>query len=74
MQIEVEAAEPAGSRIWDVIVSGLKRIPAQDFAAMPRDGASQIDHYVYGVPKDVASEHAHEKSFERTTGSSNRNG
>ena len=31
--------------------SQLKRVPAEDLAQLPKDGASQIDHYVYGVPK-----------------------
>lgn len=37
--------------IWEVIADSMKRVPAEDLAAMPKDGASQIDHYVYGVPK-----------------------
>jgi hypothetical protein len=43
----------SGSRrpIWEVIVDNMKRVPPEDLAAMPKDGASQIDHYVYGVPK-----------------------
>ena len=26
-------------------------IKPEDLAALPRDGASQIDHYIYGIPK-----------------------
>jgi hypothetical protein len=37
--------------IWEVIGSSMKDVPPQDLALLPRDGASQIDHYVYGVPK-----------------------
>ena len=29
----------------------MKHVPAEDLALLPEDGASQIDHYVYGVPK-----------------------
>jgi hypothetical protein len=29
----------------------MKHVPAEDLAQLPKDGASQIDHYVYGVPK-----------------------
>jgi hypothetical protein len=29
----------------------MKDLPPEDFAALPKDGLSQIDHYVYGVPK-----------------------
>jgi hypothetical protein len=38
-------------RIWDVIADNMKDVPREDFAALPKDGLSQIDHYVYGVPK-----------------------
>jgi hypothetical protein len=38
-------------RIWDIIVENMKDVPPEDFAALPKDGLSQIDHYVYGVPK-----------------------
>lgn len=37
--------------IWEVIAENMKRVPPEDLAALPRDGASQIDHYVYGLPK-----------------------
>jgi hypothetical protein len=38
-------------RIWDIIAENMKDVPPEDFAALPKDGLSQIDHYVYGVPK-----------------------
>jgi len=37
--------------IWDVIGDSMKGVPPEDLALLPQDGASQIDHYVYGVPK-----------------------
>jgi len=37
--------------IWDIIVDNMKDVPPEDFAALPKDGLSQIDHYVYGTPK-----------------------
>jgi plasmid stability protein len=37
--------------IWETIAENMKRVPAEDLAALPEDGASQIDHYIYGVPK-----------------------
>jgi hypothetical protein len=37
--------------IWEVIVENMKDVPPEDFSALPEDGLSQIDHYVYGVPK-----------------------
>ena len=38
-------------QIWDVIAENMKQVPAEDLALLPWDGASQIAHYVYGVPK-----------------------
>lgn len=47
-----ETPVPSHARpIWEVIEEQLKDIPAEDFASLPKDGASQIDHYVYGSPK-----------------------
>lgn len=37
--------------IWDVILSNMEDVPAEQFAALPSDGASQADHYLYGHPK-----------------------
>jgi hypothetical protein len=37
--------------IWDRIGASLNGVPPEDAALLPRDGASQIDHYVYGLPK-----------------------
>lgn len=37
--------------IWEVIAESMKQVPQEDLDALPRDGASQIDHYVYGLPK-----------------------
>jgi hypothetical protein len=38
--------------IWDAIAGSMKQVPLEDPALLPRDGASQIDHYLYGVPKN----------------------
>jgi plasmid stability protein len=37
--------------VWEIIADNMKAVPPEDLALLPRDGASQIDHYVYGVPK-----------------------
>ena len=37
--------------IWEVIVDNMKDVPAEELAKLPKDGASQIDHYLYGAPK-----------------------
>jgi hypothetical protein len=47
--------EPSASgqhgHIADVIVENMRTVPAEIMAAMPKDGASQHDHYIYGWPK-----------------------
>jgi hypothetical protein len=45
------AESETGRPIWDVILSNMEDVPAEQFAALPTDGASQIDHYLYGHPK-----------------------
>ncbi len=47
---DLEGVEPRRP-IWEVIAENMKRVPPEDLAALPKDGLSQIDHYVYGVPK-----------------------
>jgi len=48
-----EPEEPKQDRrpISEVIVDNMKDVPPEDLALLPRDGASQIDHYLYGHPK-----------------------
>jgi hypothetical protein len=47
------ASQPDQTRrhIWEIITENMKDVPPEDFAALPKDGLSQIDHYVYGTPK-----------------------
>jgi hypothetical protein len=45
---------PERRHIWDVTADTMKDVPPEDFAALPKDGLSQIDHYVYGVPKTTS--------------------
>jgi hypothetical protein len=37
--------------IWEVFGNSMRDVPPEALAALPKDGASQIDHYVYGHPK-----------------------
>jgi len=37
--------------IADVICESMKDVPPEIMATMPKDGASQHDHYIYGWPK-----------------------
>ena len=48
---EAKTATQARPHIADVIRERMSKIPAEIMAQMPRDGASQHDHYVYGLPK-----------------------
>jgi plasmid stability protein len=38
----------------DIILSRMRNIPPEIMASMPKDGASQHDHYIYGWPKKEA--------------------
>ena len=44
-------SSPGSPPIWEVIAENMKRVLPEDIGLLPKDGASQIDHYVYGVPK-----------------------
>ena len=37
--------------IWEVILDHTKTVPPEAFERLPKDGASQVDHYLYGHPK-----------------------
>jgi hypothetical protein len=37
--------------IWEVITDIMKDVPDEVFERLPKDGASQVDHYIYGLPK-----------------------
>jgi hypothetical protein len=35
----------------DIVLDEMRKVPADLMAALPRDGANQHDHYLYGWPK-----------------------
>jgi hypothetical protein len=37
--------------IWEVITEQMKDVPDEVFDRLPKDAASQADHYIYGLPK-----------------------
>ena len=46
--------QPVGrplQHIADIILDNMKDVPPEIMATMPKDGASQHDHYIYGWPK-----------------------
>jgi len=40
--------------IADAILENMQDVPPEIMASMPKDGASQHDHYIYGWPKKEA--------------------
>jgi hypothetical protein len=48
-----EPDEPKGESrpIWDVMLDNMRDVSPEEFAALPKDGASEHDHYLYGHPK-----------------------
>jgi hypothetical protein len=49
--------EPAGQPLQtaaDIVLGHMRNVPPEIMAAMPKDGASQHDHYIYGWPKKQA--------------------
>ena len=46
------AVEASDTRpIWEVITEIMKDVPDDVFDRLPKDGASQVDHYIYGLRK-----------------------
>jgi hypothetical protein len=43
-------AVPAYKPIWDVVDDLRKSIPPEEFAKLPKDGAEQLDRYLYRSP------------------------
>ena len=35
----------------DIVLARMRNVPPEIMATMPKDGASQHDHYIYGWPK-----------------------
>jgi hypothetical protein len=44
-------AKPRRRHISQVIRDNMRDVPPEILATMPKDGASQHDHYIYGWPK-----------------------
>jgi len=37
--------------IWEIFADAMKDVPREDLDLLPKDGAAQIDHYLYGHSK-----------------------
>ena len=52
-----EPRVPAGDEqpqvvpVWQRFQNALRSIPEEELSALPPDGASEHDHYLYGTPK-----------------------
>ncbi len=44
-----EESEP--EMFWQKILRDFEKVPDEVFEKLPRDGASEHDHYIYGTPK-----------------------
>ena len=47
----IQSVSQTRRHIGDVIRERMSKVPPGIMAAMPKDGASQHDHYIYGFPK-----------------------
>jgi hypothetical protein len=43
--------DPRRRHISEVIQEIMSDVPREEFETLPRDGASEHDHYLYGAPK-----------------------
>ena len=43
--------EPPQKPYWEVIQDIMKDVPDEELEKLPKDGAAEIDHYIYGTPK-----------------------
>ena len=48
-----EKGAPAHKPIWEVVDELRQSVPPEEFAKLPKDGAEQLDHYLYGTPKQA---------------------
>ena len=46
-----EIDEPKKQSLLDKLEAIRKRVPDEEWAKLPTDGAENIDHYLYGAPK-----------------------
>jgi hypothetical protein len=46
-----EAPKAEARPIWDVMLENIEGVSPEEFAKLPKDGASEHDHYLYGHAK-----------------------
>ena len=48
---DLEETERDSPSVWDLFAESRKRVPREEFAKLPRDGADEHDHYLYAHAK-----------------------
>ena len=48
---DLEETDCDSRSVWDIFAENRKRVPPEEFAKLPKDGADEHDHYLYGHPK-----------------------
>jgi hypothetical protein len=48
---QTKAAAAATEDVWEMAERLWSRVPDEELRKLPRDGAAQHDHYIYGTPK-----------------------
>jgi len=51
---ETEPVEHPLQTAAEIVLGRMRNVPPEIMATMPKDGASQHDHYIYGWPKKEA--------------------
>jgi hypothetical protein len=49
---KAQPGDKTGRRpMWEVLADSMQDLPPEDIESIPTDGASQVDHYIYGSSK-----------------------
>ena len=48
---DLEETDRDSRSVWDIFAESRKRVPPEEYAKLPKDGADEHDHYLYGHPK-----------------------
>lgn len=48
---KLAAPESTGQSLWDMVQECIKDVPPEAWDEVPKDGALNHDHYLYGAPK-----------------------
>ncbi|MGH9622502.1 MAG: hypothetical protein ACRD45_22695 [Bryobacteraceae bacterium] len=51
LEQDLQSSKSATRHISEIILQRMRKVPPEIMASMPVDGASQHDHYIYGLPK-----------------------